>query len=252
MKPKHYVLEVCAGDIDSAVNACAGGAERIELCSALSEGGITPSCGLVAESLMLGMRVHVLIRPRGGDFLYNDDEVKTMVCDIKALRQLGADGVVIGALTAEGDIDLEACRRMIDAAQGMSVTFHRAFDRCRCAEEALEQIIALGCNRLLTSGQAATAFEGTEMIKRLVNQAAGRLVVMPGCGVNAHNAAEILRQTGATEIHASASVNVPSKMTFARGDVYMGAKDAVEDMRKITDVKSVKDILAAINAIEPC
>lgn len=249
MESKHYVLEVCAGDIDSAVNACAGGAERIELCSALSEGGITPSCGLVAEALLLGMRVHVLIRPRGGDFLYNEAEVKTMVSDIMALRQLGADGVVIGALTAEGDVDMDACRRMVDAAQGMSVTFHRAFDRCRCAEEALEQVIALGCNRVLTSGQAATAFEGIDMLQRLVSQAAGRIVIMPGCGVNAGNAAEILRRTGATEIHASASGEVLSGMKFSRSDVYMGAKDAAEDVRKVTDAQKVRAILAAINAI---
>ena len=248
MATKHHILEVCASDIDSAAAAQAGGAERIELCSALSEGGITPSFGLAVHAMRLGMRVHALIRPRGGDFLYNEAEVDTMVADIEALRGLGVHGVVIGALTAEGDIDMPACRRMAEAAKGMSITFHRAFDRCRCPHEALEQIIELGCNRLLTSGQAPTALQGAELIASLVRQAAGRIVVMPGCGVTAHNAAQILKLTGADEIHASASGNVASKMKFARSTVYMGAKDANEDVRKVTDAKAVRAILDAINA----
>ncbi len=248
MATKHHILEVCAADIDSALNAKAGGAERIELCSALSEGGISPSYGLAKQALALGMKVHALIRPRGGDFLYNPHEIDTMVDDIEALRRLGVHGVVIGALTPDGDIDVAACRRMVEAAEGINITFHRAFDRCRCPQEALEQIIALGCNRLLTSGQAPTALQGAELIASLVRQAAGRIIIMPGCGVNANNAAQILSLTGATEIHASASGNVASMMNFARSDVYMGAKDANEDVRKVTDAQAVKAILDAINA----
>lgn len=244
-----YTLEVCAGDIESAMAARNGGAQRIELCSALSEGGITPSAGLAAEAAELGMTVHALIRPRSGDFLYTPAEVRTMATDIKMLKQLGIDGVVIGCLTKDGDIDVEACQQLVDAAQGMSITFHRAFDRCRQPLKALEQIIALGCHRLLTSGQAATALEGKEMIKQLVNQANDRIIIMPGCGVNADNAAEILTYTGAKEIHASASTDIASLMQFTRNDVYMGAKDADENTRRGTSAKKVSAILNAINHI---
>ena len=249
MATNPYILEVCAADIDSALNAQAGGAERIELCSALSEGGITPSYGLAKQALALDMKVHALIRPRGGDFLYNRHEVDTMVDDIEALRGLGVHGVVIGALTPDGDIDVAACRRMVEAANGLNITFHRAFDRCRCPEEALEQIIELGCNRILTSGQQSTALEGIPLLTSLVKQADGRIIIMPGCGVNASNAAHILQATGATEIHASASTMMPSLMKFSRSDVYMGAKGADEDHRKVTDAQAVADILKAINSI---
>lgn len=245
-----YTLEVCSGDIDSALAAKRGGAARIELCSALSEGGITPSAGLAAEACMLGLTVHALIRPRGGDFLYSPAEVRTMVTDIKMLRQLGVDGVVIGCLTENGDIDIDACRQLVDAAGGdINITFHRAFDRCRCPEEALEQIIELGCNRVLTSGQQPTAVQGIPLLTQLVKQAADRIIIMPGCGVNASNAAHILQATGASEIHASASITVPSQMKFSRNDVYMGAKGADEDNRKVTSEVAVADILRAIRGI---
>lgn len=244
-----YILEVCSSDIDSAIAAQKGGASRIELCSALSEGGITPSAGLAAEACTLGLTVHALIRPRGGDFLYSPAEVRTMVADIKMLTQLGVDGVVIGCLTADGDIDIAACRTLVDAAQGVNVTFHRAFDRCRNPQEALEQIISLGCNRLLTSGQEATAVDGIPLLTQLVKQADGRIIIMPGCGVNAGNAAQILQATGAKEIHASASTLVRSQMRFSRSSVYMGAKDADEDSRKVTDANSVAAIIQSLQSI---
>ncbi|MGM9804272.1 MAG: copper homeostasis protein CutC [Muribaculaceae bacterium] len=244
-----YTLEVCAGDIESALAAQRGGATRIELCSALSEGGVTPSAGLAAEAAQLGLTVHALIRVRGGDFLYTDAEVNTMVSDIRMFKQLGIDGVVIGALTADGDIDMDACRRMADAAQGINITFHRAFDRCRDPQKALEQIISLGCNRLLTSGQAPTAQQGIATIADLVKQANGRIAIMPGCGVNAQNVAQILTATGATEIHASASATIASGMRYHRSQVYMGAKGADEENRRSTSEAAVKDIINAINGI---
>ncbi|WP_435052599.1 copper homeostasis protein CutC, partial [Paramuribaculum intestinale] len=152
------LLEVCAGDIESVYAASRGGAQRVELCSALADGGITPSTGFIRQAVRVpGMKVHVLIRPRGGDFLYTPEEVASMTDDIVAAREAGAHGVVIGALTPDGDIDMDACRHMMEAAAGMNVTFHRAFDLCRDPFEALDDIIALGCNRLLTSGQAASA-----------------------------------------------------------------------------------------------
>ena len=178
------LLEVCAGDIESVYAASRGEAQRVELCSALADGGITPSTGFIRQAVRVpGMKVHVLIRPRGGDFLYTPEEVASMTDDIVAAREAGAHGVVIGALTPDGDIDMDACRQMMEAAAGMNVTFHRAFDLCRDPFEALDHIIALGCNRLLTSGQAASALEGAPMLRQLVDRAAGRLVVLAGGGV---------------------------------------------------------------------
>ncbi len=198
------ILEVCVETIESVKAARCGGAQRIELCAVLSEGGVTPSAGLIEAARRLGPeKMHVLVRARGGDFVYTDDEVDCMVRDIEMCRELGVDGVVVGALTPQGDIDVEACRRMVEAARGMQVTFHRAFDRCNRPLEALEQIIELGCTRLLTSGQQESALQGTGLIRQLVEQAAGRIIIMPGAGVDENKAAGILAATGATEIHGS-------------------------------------------------
>ncbi|MCF0173588.1 MAG: copper homeostasis protein CutC [Bacteroidales bacterium] len=198
-------LEVCAGSVEAVRAAYEGGARRVEVCSALSEDGLTPSVGMIRYALSLvGLGVHVLIRPRGGNFVYSEAEVESMLCDISACRSMGAHGVVIGALTPSGDIDLPVCRRLVERAEGMNVTFHRAFDVCRSPFEALEQIIGLGCSRLLTSGQAPTAEQGIPMLRELVRRAGERIVVMPGAGVNPANAARITRETGAVEIHSSA------------------------------------------------
>lgn len=197
-------LEVCAASLQSVVAAKAGGAQRIELCSALSEDGITPSYGMIELARRLGPeKMHVLIRPRGGNFVYSEDEVECMIADIKMCRTLGADGVVIGALTPDNDIDVATTQKLVKAAQGMQVTFHRAFDQCNTPLEALDQIMAIGCHRLLTSGQAPTAMEGTTLLNTLVGRANNGFVIMPGAGVNENNAHEILECTGATEIHGS-------------------------------------------------
>lgn len=201
-------LEVCAGSIESVKAAYDGGAERVELCAALSEDGLTPSVGMIRFAKSLdGLKVNVLIRPRGGNFVYSEEEIKCMEDDILTCRELGVDGVVIGALTRDGNIDVANCQRLVSAAGGMSVTFHRAFDVCNDPATALEQIISLGCNRLLTSGQAVSAEKSIPLLKTLVAQAAGRIIIMPGAGVNPENALQILDETGATEIHSSARSN---------------------------------------------
>lgn len=209
-------LEVCVETLKSVIAARDGGAQRIELCSALSEGGVTPSHGMIEAARRLGPdKIHVLIRARGGNFVYSADEVDCMVRDIEMCRTLGVDGVVVGALTPQGDIDMDACHRMVDAASGMQVTFHRAFDCCNRPLEALEQIISLGCTRLLTSGQQDSAEQGIGLIKQLVEQASDRIIIMPGAGVNENNAAHILVATGAREIHGSirtATVTDPIKV----------------------------------------
>ena len=170
-------IEVCCGSLYEVREAEAGGAVRVELCGAISCGGVTPSYGVLRQVAEANLKidVNVLIRPREGSFLYSDDEVDAMCRDIALCRELGLHGVVIGALTADGDVDMEACRKMMEAAGEMSVTFHRAFDVCRDPRKALEDIIALGCDRLLSSGQESSAEQGAELLSELVEQAAGRI-----------------------------------------------------------------------------
>lgn len=198
-------LEVCCADIESVVAANAGGADRIELCSALEVGGLTPSIALITTALQHSkIPVRVLIRARPGNFTYSPLELQVMCRDIATCRSLGVDGVVIGPLTPGGAIDTDACKSMIEEAGGMSVTFHRAFDECTDAHEALDKIIAIGCDTLLTSGQKATALEGLPLISELVHQSNGRIHIMAGSGVNPANAAEILNTSGCPWIHGSA------------------------------------------------
>lgn len=202
-------IEVCSTSVHDALEALKGGAVRIELCSAIGCGGVTPSYGLITNVMSAvggceGFDVNVLIRPREGSFCYNEDEILEMISDILSCKAAGVDGVVIGALTPDGDIDMCACRRLVEAAVGMNITFHRAFDVCRNPETALEQIISLGCDHLLTSGQCPKAMSGADLIASLVKQASGRIVVMPGSGVNPANIVELERVTGASEFHSTA------------------------------------------------
>lgn len=196
-------LEVCCGDMQSVLAAKEGGADRIELCQALEADGLTPSAEMMAEAIGLGIPVQVLIRPREGDFVYDEAEIETMLKEIRLAKRLGANGVVIGALKSDGSIDEETIRCLVSEATGLSITFHRAFDVCSQPAEALEQIVSLGCHRLLTSGQAPSAEQGIPLIKKLVEQSGGRLIIMPGAGVNQENARRILSETGAHEIHGS-------------------------------------------------
>ncbi len=245
-----YILEVCAGNYASVQAAVRAGAHRVELCSALGEGGLTPSVGLLRAAMALpGAEKFVLIRPRGGDFLYTPEEQDIMVEDICFARKLGADGIVVGALREDGSVDEKAMRRYMTAAEGLPVTFHRAFDVCCSPTEALETIIGLGCARLLTSGGAASAYKGVELIEKLVRQSAGRIVVMPGCGVTADNCAEILCQTGATEIHASATVMRGSRMVYRCNDVAMGAAGSDEYAVKESDEGKVREILSVLHSL---
>lgn len=213
------LLEVAANSLDSALAAQAGGAGRIELCTALELGGLTPSHGeiaLVREHVRLPL--YVLIRPRAGDFLYSGHERATMRRDIEACAALGCDGVVFGVLDAEGDVDMDGCSELAAAAGRMGITFHRAFDLVRDQARALEDIIALRAERVLTSGGARSALEGAERIRERVVQANGRLLVMPGAGVTPGNIARIAALTGAHELHASAKRAHASGMTHRPAD----------------------------------
>lgn len=243
-------LEICCGSYLSALTASKAGATRIELCSGLAEGGITPSLGLIRSACALPNVVHhVLIRPRGGDFLYTDTEKRIILDDIDAAIGAGADGVVVGALTNDGEVDIPFLKACVSHAAGRNVTFHRAFDLCADAMRAMKQIADAGANRILTSGQAASAVEGISLLATLVKEAPLGLSIMPGCGVNAANAAQLLRETGTNELHASARAPYKSHMRFVRNNVNMGTKGADEYATLETSEKVVEDILHAMQSV---
>lgn len=201
-----YFLESCCTDVEQIRRAQEAGARRIELCEKLAVGGVTPSAELLKAAISVAkVPVNVLVRPRGGDFVFSAAEADTMLRDIELCREAGAAAVVIGALDSRGDVDIPLMRRLCDAASGMSVTFHRAFDVCADPLAAFEDVLALGCDRLLTSGHESDAFKGRFFIAELVERAAGRIIVMPGCGVRRSNIARIAADTGAVEFHASSA-----------------------------------------------
>ena len=242
-------IEICANSVESAVKAQEGGAYRVELCAGIPEGGTTPSFGDIrmARQLLPKTKLHVIIRPRGGDFLYSKLELDIMLHDIKVARQLGADGVVFGCLTAEGNVDIPAMKMLMNAVGDMSVTFHRAFDMCKNPQEALEQIIALGCNRILTSGQEPNAVKGIPLLKELVKQADGRIIIMPGCGVNPSNILQIAEETGASEFHFSGRSTYESGMIYRNPKVSMGGTVKIEEYEKdVTNPDIVKAALAEL------
>lgn len=199
------LLEACCVDSAQALAAKNAGAGRIELCEDIAVGGVTPSAANIVATIAVGLPVNVLVRPRGGDFVYSADEIYRTRESVLLCAELGASGVVIGALTGDGRIDVDAIRPLVELAhaKGLSVTFHRAFDECTDPFEGLEQIISMGCDRLLTSGQKSSAYEGRELIAKLVEQAAGRIVIMPGAGITSANLGEICRATSAVEFHGT-------------------------------------------------
>ena len=197
-------LEICVNSIQSAYNAKAGGATRIELCQALEQGGTTPSYSTIEYCTNeLKLRTYVLIRPRTGNFIYNSLEFDNIRREVIVCRQLGATGVVIGFLDNNLDVDISKTKEIVDLAGEMEVTFHRAFDICNNPMQNLERVIDCGCSRILTSGCKATAYQGMDMLKKLVGQANGRIKIMAGSGINADNAIEIINTTGVSEVHAS-------------------------------------------------
>lgn len=218
------MLEICIDSVASAKAAQEGGADRVELCANLPEGGTTPSAGIIraVRSVFTG-GLMVIIRPRGYDFLYSEEETDAMLHDIHVARDAGADGVVIGCLTDDGRVDLEKCHRLVAAAGTLDLTFHRAFDMSRDLNEALEDIISLGISRVLSSGGKADVPAGIKVLADLVQQAAGRISIMPGGGVTEKNIGEIASATGVIEAHLSARHPVDGGMKFFNRDCYMGS-----------------------------
>lgn len=249
MHTPDFLLEVCAGSLFSAREAEAGGAARVELCENLAEGGTTPSYGtLTAAREALRLAINVMIRPRGGDFLYSDEELDVMRRDIALCKRLGMDGVVLGVMTPDGEVDVARTRELVECAHPLPVTFHRAFDLTRDPFLALEQVIETGCRRLLTSGQAASALMGAERIHDLRQQAGDRLIIMPGCGVRADNIGPLRALTGCVEFHASARLPVPTAMRFRPEDVQLGAPGSDEYARQETSAAQVAAIVEAAGA----
>ena len=245
---KKYQFEVCANSVESCLAAQAGGADRVELCAGIPEGGTTPSYGEIstARDMLTTTRLHVIIRPRGGDFLYTPSELEIMEEDIRAARQAGADGVVFGCLTPEGELDKPAMQRLLEASKGLSVTFHRAVDYVKSPREALEELIGMGVNRVLTSGQMPTAMEGATLLAELVKQAGDRIIIMPGCGVNEHNIAELARVTGAGEFHFSAREQKESRMLLRNPALSMGGTDMDEYAHPVTTPEKVRRTIEAL------
>ena len=210
-----FKLEVIGFTIESCLIAQAAGAHRIELCDNPSEGGTTPSYGFIKTAREnLSIELYPIIRPRGGDFLYSEIEFEVMKADIQICKNLGCDGVVIGMLNSDGTVDKQRCKELVDIAQPMGVSFHRAFDRTKDPFKALEDIISIGCERILTSGQKSVATDGAALLNELVKQANGRIIIMPGSGVRSDNVENLVKKTNATEFHTSARTYTDSKMEF--------------------------------------
>ena len=239
--------ELCAYSVEACRTAARLGVDRVELCASPSEGGVTPSVATIERVAAIeGLDLSVMIRPRGGDFLYDDDEFQTMLLDIERARTAGATGVVFGILTAKGRVDVERTRRLVEAADGMETTFHRAVDMTEDYEQAVRDIIEAGCTRILTSGGYDKAMEGIENIARAVAVAAGRIEIMAGSGVVAANALP-LASTGVDALHFSAKKMVAGGMEYRNPRISMGGSSAVDEFAlRIVDEEEVKKILNAV------
>ncbi|MBK7306184.1 MAG: copper homeostasis protein CutC [Chitinophagaceae bacterium] len=237
-----FRLEVIGFTIESCILAQAAGAHRIELCDNPGEGGTTPSYGFIkAARENLRIELYPIIRPRGGDFFYSDAEFDVMKVDVKLCKDLGCDGVVIGMLNADGTVDKKRCKELVEIAYPLGVTFHRAFDRVSDAAQALEDVIEIGCERILTSGLVPNALNGAETLAALIKQADERIIIMPGSGIRAGNIIELAQKTGAVEFHTSARMNIDSKMNYTNE----GMNESLKSVS--ADVDEIKKIIFSLN-----
>jgi len=236
-----FILEIAVFNISSALTAAKAGADRIELCENPTDGGTTPSFGtlkIVREKINIS--IYPIIRPRGGDFLYADEEFEVMKKDLQLIKDLGFEGIVIGLLKKDGTVDTLRTGKLVESAYPMEITFHRAFDRAADPLHALEEIIACGCQRILTSGQVPNAIDGKELIKQLIQQADERIIIMPGSGVRSNNITELAAYTNAQEFHSSARKIIPSQMRF----IQKSMKENVENI--FVDIEEIKMIKEAL------
>lgn len=241
------LLEVCIDSVDSAIAAQRGGGQRVELCSGLTEGGLTPSLGQI-EAVVEAVEIDVMVilRPRGGDFMYSPHEQDVLLKDLSYISKSGIKGIVFGALLADGSIDTELTQRIRDKAGELDFTFHRAFDMCLDPIRGIEDLLKIGIPRLLTSGLAESAMEGKETIKTLVNRVGGEMKIMAGGGLTPQNVGSLVEFTGVKEIHATCRKSIRSGMKFSREGVYMGIKGNDEYQLKIADSHIVERMLMQV------
>ncbi|MFH2000378.1 MAG: copper homeostasis protein CutC [Planctomycetota bacterium] len=244
------ILEACIDSVESASAAQQGGADRVELCANLMEGGTTPSAGTIRLAReRIDMAMYVMIRPRGGDFHYSAVEFEIMKRDIEIAAEAGADGVVMGLLNTDGTVDEARTRKLIELARPMRITFHRAFDMTRDPFEALEALIRLGVERILTSGQERTVMEGLDLIAELNEAAKGRIIIMPGCGITERNIAKVLKATGASEVHVAAWASLESAMKFRNAHCFMGGELRPPEFSLMTtDSLRIRSFIEAMEA----
>ena len=246
---KMIIVEACVNSVTSAIEAEKGGALRVELCDNLYEGGTTPSAAtIIITAQNIGIDLHVLIRPRGGDFLYSDFEFEVMKRDILFCKENGVKGVVLGILKDNADVDVDRTRELVEIASPMSVTFHRAFDMVFDPFKSLEDIITAGCHRILTSGFLNKAPDGLVLIEKMVNHAKGRIIIMAGSGINHENAEVVVRYSGVKEIHASGRSSYPGKMKYKRSTIFMGGLPAIPEFEiSQTDSQKIKLIVQSVS-----
>ncbi len=240
-----YIIEIATSDFTTTKSAVEGGADRIELCANLAEGGTTPSYGTIKQCReAFAVSLYPIIRPRGGDFLYADEDFSIMLQEIKLCKQLACDGIVTGVLNIDGTIDVKRMSVLIAAAYPLGVTFHRAFDRCKEPFEALEQLIEIGCERILTSGQQPSVVDGVELVAELQRKADERIIIMPGSGVRKENIKMLAEKTGCVEFHSSLRGKKPGKMEF----LHPSFKNSEESYsNNAIDVEEVKNLIDALN-----
>lgn len=240
-----YIIEIATSDFLTTKAAVEGGADRIELCANLAEGGTTPSFGHIKKCReAFDVAIYPIIRPRGGDFLFNEEEFAIMLHDVRLCKQLGCDGVVIGLLNQDGSVDSDRTAALVEAAYPLGVTFHRAFDRCRDPFEALEQLIGLGCERVLTSGQQPVAPDGIELIAELHRVSGDRIIIMPGSGVRKENIRILAEKTGCVEFHSSLRGKTKSQMHFVH-PAFDGSEESY--MNNSIDPGEVRALRAALS-----
>jgi len=244
MTDKKYFIEIATSDFITTKSAVEGGADRIELCANLAEGGVTPSYGYIKKCRdSFTVPLYPIIRPRGGDFLYTAEEFEVMMYDARLCRQLGCDGVVIGLLHKDGSIDITRTSRIVEAVYPLGVTFHRAFDRCADPIAAMEQLIEVGCERILTSGQQQNAIDGVELIAALNRMAAERIIIMPGSGVRKENVKWLAEQTGCAEFHSSLRSRIDSNMKFVQPAFSGDNESYTNNAIVVNDVKAFREAL---------
>ncbi|MGL1892807.1 MAG: copper homeostasis protein CutC [Spirochaetaceae bacterium] len=240
----NYKIEVCVDSLTSCIESQRGGADRVELCDNMFEGGTTPSYGNIKQARkLLDIGLHVIIRPRGGDFNYSDYEFESMKDDITICKELGVDGVVFGILTKDGQIDIKRCAELVEISKPMQLTFHRAFDVAKDPYIALQEIIELGFHRVLTSGQEPSVMEGVDLISELVDIAEGNIIIMPGCGITVRNMPKVIEKTKAKEFHVLINCLEESQMEHRSDDIFMGSSVRnPEFQRGITDKQAISKL----------